>query len=324
MGDGTVGLGHLTRTAAVATELVARGHDVTIVAQTTAHLTHFADVSGATFHRVDHPERTWPLLHDLLDDDAPTVVVVDLIGFRHGELRRLRASGPAAVVTLASDGLESVDADLAVVDDPLLVDERPPAAMRVAIGLDLHVVRPSVLSARPSEPWQGDRARRVLLALGGADPELLTESLVRRLLRSKADIDLAAVIGAAWPLGRERASVADWRGRVIVHARPTDLADALLAADLVVTLGGRTTHEALALGRPVVCPSWRHMGRYVAALAATGLVTDLGPDLRDATRRIIELAGRPAPLHDAARAGFAAIDGGAAGRVASLCESVMR
>lgn len=308
-GDRTIGIGHLTRSAAVAAELVGRGHEVSISARVAEDLLGYATVPGASTRVVEPGVPSLP--------GGGGVVITDLPGLGPTDVEAL---GAARHVHLASDGLDRVRADLAIVDD-LALGPATVAAARVVVGIEHHVVRPEVLALRPERPWAGDRVRRVLIALGGADPGALTEPLVAALAARDPRLAVLAVAGPAWTDERSAALVRA-RGRDGVLIAPPDLATPILDADVVVTLGGRTTFEAFALGRPALCLAWSHMADYVAQLARASMVHDVGPDPEIAADRIVELSRFPDALVRTAAVSFATVDDQAAARVADLCESV--
>lgn len=317
-GDRSIGVGHLTRSAAVGAALVRRGHEVRIFAGTDADLLPYASIGGVAATAVSGEAGAEALAPWL--GPVPTVVVTDLPGLGRSDADRLRDLGAAAIVHLATDGLDRVTADLAIVDDLALPQTTAPAARRFVVGLEHHVVQPEVMGSRPSSPWSRPRADRVLVALGGADPGELTEPLVSALVRHDG-LRVAAIAGPAWCRDRTERFVAT-AGDADVLVAPNGLAAAILAADVVVTLGGRTTFEAFATGRPTACLRWSHMARYVDDLVAAGLTHDLGSDPAGAADRLAELARCPAPLAESAARAFGVVDGAAADRVAALCESV--
>ena len=193
-------------------------------------------------------------------------------------------------------------------------------------GPAFHCVRPAIMNHRPSRAWRfrpGEQ-QRVALCLGGADPGGLTERITKELISQiSPHLDLTVVLGPLWQSGR----VDDFCRRYGQSARvifsPKDLGKILAKADLAVTLGGNTTYEALALGRPVACIRWKYMTSFVSELARGGLAFDLGDDPGNAAREVVALLATAQPRERAAERGFRLLDGHGALRIASYLSHLL-
>lgn len=322
MGGGDAGIGHLTRCQALVPALLARGAKVQVIAQAELSLAPFIEAEGAELRLVPDAGAALSALKaaipcDLLVCDRPDLSVSDSEAYY--------AAGAGRIVLLASSRIGYFPCDLAIIDDPLLADSEPSLARRIEVGAHLHMVRQDVLALRPAAPVRLEPGKpvKLLIALSGTDPGALTEPLVAALSRQAADtglpLQLRVLIGAGWPGGRR----ADFRekapqGIEIIEA-PRALGEAIRASDAIVTLGGRTTYEAFALGRPAFCIPWDSTARYVFALDQQKLAFALDSDPQIAARAILAALDSPADIEARADRAFALADAGAADRVAALC-----
>ncbi|MFN3834968.1 MAG: hypothetical protein ACK4NO_03595 [Glycocaulis sp.] len=322
MGGGPAGIGHLTRCQALVPALLKRGADVQVIAQADISLAPFIEVEGvetrlATGRAASVSALKESLPAPLLIADRPDLTVADSEAHY--------AAGAGRIALLASSRIGYYPSDIAIIDDPVLAEAEAPRARRVEVGAHLHLVRPDVLALRPAAPVRLEPGKpvKLLIALSGTDPGELTEPLVAALSRQAADtgppLQLRVLIGAGWPAGRR----ADFRaiapqGIEIIEA-PRGLGEAIRASDAIVTLGGRTTYEAFALGRPAFCIPWDSTARYVFALDQQKLALALDSDPQIAARGIIAALDSPADIQARAARAFALADAGAADRVAALC-----
>jgi spore coat polysaccharide biosynthesis predicted glycosyltransferase SpsG len=228
------------------------------------------------------------------------VVVCDSYASRADDLLLYRADRVVAV--------DDLDRDLAV---DLVVDPSPGSrpdghrrARGVAAGPRFALVDPAICD-RPVAPPRAD-VERVLVATGGADAPGVGGRIARALAALLPAAEIRVAVG---PWGRPAA------GRV-VEVRCTDgLVDELADADLVVSAGGVTLVEALALGRPTVALALAgNQRRAVAGAVEAGAA--IGATVTAAASAAADLArdhDRRRALFDAARR---TVDGLGAARVA--------
>ena len=317
------GLGHLARSASVAAALSNHGAPVQLLVEALEAYPDLEAEAGSTpITRVSDRAGALAAYQQLSRGGPGTpVLVTDLLDLEPSDAGLARRMGFERLVHLTDSGADRYPADLFIDTDAIPQVHRTAASAALA-GAKFHAVRPTVAAARPGEPLRpdGDSAgRRALIALGGADPGRCTEELVRALVAALSPASgftpgFTLVAGPAFGAGR-RIALADATPDGFILADPgTDMARLTLSHDLVVTLGGETTYEAMCLGRPVACVSWAHMRPYVSALARSGLVADLGAE---PAGTLLALIRDEAALERLAMAGYEAIDGCGADRCAS-------
>jgi len=166
---------------------------------------------------------------------------------------------------------------------------------------------------------------RVLVTLGGADPQSSTTAVVeavqRALPQALVDVVIGPLFGPMLDLDRRAAGDA----RVRLHRDIDDLSALMSAADLAVSGGGQTLYELAAIGVPTVALCLAdNQEPNIAALAGVSLLSagPLHESLADGFRRVEEacrqLAADPALRERMSDAGRSLFDGQGAARVAEV------
>jgi spore coat polysaccharide biosynthesis predicted glycosyltransferase SpsG len=246
---------------------------------------------------------TRPVLVNAADGASADVVVVDSYAHRADDRDRFSAG-----VTVAIDDLQR---DLAV---DLLVDPTPGAtgephrsARTVLAGSRYALVDPNVRLLTPAPV--GSRVRSVLASCGGGENGKRVRELAR-VLRN----ELSASVAVQCVLGPWATEFEPIDGIDEVRAYQS-LTPNLAASDVVITAGGVTLLEALALGRPSIAiaisehqqPTVNGVARAGAALAAS--------DEEDAAALTSVLVHNESWRRELSRAATSLVDGRGAYRV---------
>lgn len=245
----------------------------------------------------------------LATDDEPVaaaVVVVDSYIQRADDRQRFAGSRRVAVDDLSRD----LDVDLLVA--PGGTTAQTSARRRVVTGLDYALLDPGLAGLAVAA--SGGTVNRVLVTTGA----------MRGQAASRA---LATALVAALPTAQVRMVVGPWDGAdppagVVPVTTRDGLARELVAADLVVTAGGVTLLEALALGRPTVAVCTADNQRLqldLVAAAGAALVCDID----EAVAAAVALAEDVERRRGLAAAARAAVDGRGAQRVAQAIERLL-
>jgi UDP-2,4-diacetamido-2,4,6-trideoxy-beta-L-altropyranose hydrolase len=184
------------------------------------------------------------------------------------------------------------------------------------------------LLRREFREWRGwthevpESARKVLVTLGGTDPDGVTLKVIEAIAQVRLmGLEAVIVVGAGNPrLGEVKALARAAAGTVRVRTDVTDMPKLMAWADVAVAAGGTTTWERALLGLPsLVIVLADNQKELVEASEQTGIGWNLGPHqelsvpaLADALRRLLV----DAPARGAmARRGPELIDGLGANRV---------
>lgn len=283
----TVGLGHLSRAGAVAAALRAQGHAVRAV------------VLGA--EGVEHDGIAWAAAGAGGDGGGEPLAAAVA-----GEGPLLVDSYRVDVAALARGGGDSGRA-VAVFWDGV-GDEPEGAALAITLrgedGPRLACLRPMFWGVAPRAV--APEVRRVLVATGGGAAGG-TGALAETVRGALPDVEVAAILG---PYADE--ALPDG---VIAVRTPPRMADALQAADLVVTAAGQTMLETLCVGTPCVATAVVDNQRaQLDLLASRGGVWASDADAIGAA--VVALAANRAERERLAAAGRKLVDGFGALRVA--------
>lgn len=319
------GVGHVMRSLALAEELLARGVRVVFVCDSSS--VPWADeqiqgrgipVEAAVWTPEEHVE-----LVGRLGLDAVVFDSYDLPGEVFSAVRR------SGVPTLAI-----VDGDLRGADADLLVDQNlsaefdqpvlPQGAVRLA-GLDYVLLRDEVLALRSSEPpvLRPAGLPKVFAFFGGTDAYGAGPYVVQALAATGVPFE-ATVVAPGEELVEAIALVPLQDGQHVQVIGPTSqLAQAVVESDLVVSASGTSTWELLCLGATagLVCVvDNQAMGyeRAVATGAAAGVGTlaELKADPTKAAAVLRKLLTDAQGRAELAQAGWKLVDGQGRARVA--------
>ena len=158
---------------------------------------------------------------------------------------------------------------------------------------------------------------RVLITLGGSDPENLTPRIAAAL-KDCGELEISVVVGAAYPHVDELQRTAAQEIRVLCDAR--NMAALMHDADIAIIAAGGTLWELLSMGCAVLSYSRNVVqARVVSDLAKAGVVVDLGDTSSFDPQRLAQavkgLAGSATRRQRMVELGRKMIDGLGASRV---------
>ena len=121
-----------------------------------------------------------------------------------------------------------------------------------------------VLLRREFWPWRGWRreipavARKVLVTLGGGDPDNVTLKVIRALAQVEIEgLEAVVVVGPANPhLEELQAAVKDTPHPIRLESNVTNMPELMAWADVAITAGGSTCWETAFMGLPICCNDW--------------------------------------------------------------------
>jgi UDP-2,4-diacetamido-2,4,6-trideoxy-beta-L-altropyranose hydrolase len=323
-GPGT-GMGHLVRSAALAEELRRRGWATWLASR--AMPTSFAEQQEASgcglIPLAGDQEAEFATMSRMLGARSAWVVL-DHYGLGADWLQGARRITEARLVL---DDLRDRKLECEIVVNPWFVGGRGAYAelapgARLLLGPAFALVRSEFLVARGSAPARSfDAVRRILISLGGTDPEGATGRVIDEVLTSAPWAEVDVLLGHATRTARVPAT-----DRVHVYVDPPDVPALMLAADLAVGAGGGMTWERCAIGLPslivAVADNQREQSEMVAASGAArylGPLAALEPGaIAAAVAGVLEADVRG----EMARCGQALVDGLGCVRVADQMEGV--
>lgn len=315
-----IGVGHVVRSLALAEEAVASGHEVTFVGEYDGRfvLDQLAR-SGAGVRRSARGAQLARELSAAVEELAPDVVHLDTYD-------DLDLDTTALVSNVEDHTFGRRPADLVV--DPNFGAETEPRDADPATVLRGSRYAPlrALVTTRRGE-WQlRDSAERVLVVMGGTDPQGLTPRVVDLLARTDRPLHVTAITA---PGRRAAVEAVDPRRLEVELLEPVDDLPALAAhQDLVVSAAGTSVWELCCLGVPMalVCAVDNQRAGYdrvVAADAAIGLGSTLrGEEADRAVRELDETLENAATRLVLARQASHVVDGLGAWRVVRAWEQL--
>jgi UDP-2,4-diacetamido-2,4,6-trideoxy-beta-L-altropyranose hydrolase len=170
-------------------------------------------------------------------------------------------------------------------------------------------------------------AQRLLISLGGADPDNVSQRVIEALSHlGDVAIKTVLVVGPANPHREKLAVLASSRG-VELAIDPPDLAGLMVEADMAITTGSTSFWELACLGVPtliiVIADNQRAVAR-AAENAGAAIVLGEGDHLvpRTVAAAIAALAAHPDRRKQMREAGRTLVDGKGARRVAEAIANI--
>jgi spore coat polysaccharide biosynthesis predicted glycosyltransferase SpsG len=168
-----------------------------------------------------------------------------------------------------------------------------------------------------------DRVGRVLITVGGSDPNNLTVRLMQWTAKTLGSVRQDVVVGPLFEnLEALKAEAGTLGGSIVLHENRQDMKSLMLAADLALCGGGQTTYELAAAGTPAIAiQTADNQTVNLKGLSAAGSLAWAG-DVNDAdleskiTRELKTLAGDAARRAAMSRLGRTLVDGQGSTRVA--------
>ena len=288
----TIGTGHVMRCLALAQAWLAGGGRSTLLGYCPAELLQRRiRAAGVDFQPLEHRH---PKAGDLTatldwlrrigseaDPAAPAWLVLDGYHFDAAYQQAIRQTGCRLLVIDDMARLPRYYADLLLNQN--LAAERLSYTCdeetTVMLGSRYALVRPEFLSCRPRRRRTPEMARRLLVTMGGADPENVTPQVVRALERlDLPGMEGKVLVGAANPrLESLRAAIERSGADLELLTNVEDMPRLMAWADVAVAAAGITCWEMALMGLPAaVLVVAENQLRIAEPLAEAGAVVNLG------------------------------------------------
>ena len=182
-------------------------------------------------------------------------VVLD--GYQFGtEFQRVIKNAGLRLLVVDDDGCaRHYVADLILNPNPCAVREMYPShdsSTALLLGPRHALLRREFLPARPANRTHAARARRVLVTLGGADPDNRTRTILEAIA-SIEELTTIAVVGPNNPRATELEQLARrLGGRITIRRNPPDMPQLMAWADLAISAAGSTCWELAFMGTPML------------------------------------------------------------------------
>ena len=280
-----MGSGHVMRCLALAQAWGGRGGPVWFLSRcNNATLQQRIQAAGAEFLSLS-PDASVPLdiqsTLTLLAELKAAYVVLDGYDFDSDYQRAVRAGGYRLLVIDETVRLTHYDADILLNQNlgaaELKYDCNSDAV--VLLGPEYALLRREFIFWRSRLHTVPETARKILVTLGGSDPDNVTLNVIEALRRLETTrLQIRVVAGPANPHIEElRDAAAAFPGRLELLSAVSDMAPLMAWADLAITAAGGTCWELACLGLTAVSLVIAENQRGIAEeLGTAGVVFNLG------------------------------------------------
>jgi len=267
----------------------------------------------------------------LAEDRAADWIAVDGYHFAAGYQRALKDAGRRILWIDDYGHAAPYCADL-VLNQNVRAEEQIYAnredRTRLLLGTSYMLLRREFLAWREWHRRTPPRAERILVSLGGSDPDNVTTTIVEGLETVGCrGLEVRVIVGPANPHADALATACRRsKQRIEIRRNVTDMPAAMAWADLAVSAGGSTCYEMAYMGLPNLAVVLADNQRLIVErLAAKNVAVNLGPcdslsaaGVGAAIARLIEARDQRAEM---AANGRRLVDGHGAARVveALLC-----
>lgn len=253
-----------------------------------------------------------------------TIIVVDGYGFDADYQRALRAAGLTVLFLDDCGHATSYDAQF-VLNQNAYADERMYAKRQndtvLLLGSRYCLLRQEFLEWKSWKRSTETKATKLLLTLGGADPQNATGTVLKALQNLTNPIEATVVVGDGnphLPSLQSLAKTAKFPVNIVVNA--TEMPRLMAENDMAISAGGSTCYELAFMRLPMLTIVLADNQKAVAAsLEEHGCSVNLGNinTLKDAMilREVSALIGDAVKRTSMAKAGGKLVDGEGADRV---------
>lgn len=153
-------------------------------------------------------------------------------------------------------------------------------------GFEYYIVGNEVIKNRKKNLKHIKSIKNILICFGGADPAFFTEYFAKNINDSKYNYKI--VLGPAMPKNRKENILTIKKENIEYIDSPENMIKLLLNSDLLITLGGMTTYEAMCLGVPASAVRWNYLEYIVKSFGEKNMITDLG-NIDEAYQNLLNL-----------------------------------
>jgi len=121
------------------------------------------------------------------------------------------------------------------------------------LGPEYAILRPQFQKARENLRKRDGGVNRILVFMGGADPQNVTSKVLRAIhMHERSDIAVDVVVGNLSPYHDEIKILTSNMPNTICHHNVENMAELMASADLCIGAGGTTTWERCCEGLPTI------------------------------------------------------------------------
>ncbi|MGJ0373020.1 hypothetical protein NG764_11370 [Aliarcobacter cryaerophilus] len=190
---------------------------------------------------------------------------------------------------------------------------------RIYRGFEYYIVGSEILKYRGKLFSPKSSIKNILICFGGADPAFFTEYFVEKINDSKYNYKI--VLGPAMPKNRKENILTIKKENIEYIDSPKNMIELLLNSDLLITLGGMTTYEAMCLGVPASAVRWNYLEYIVKSFGEKNMITDLG-NIDEAYENLLNIDIDIDKVNSICKNAYDIIDGSALKNIKKIIDSI--
>lgn len=321
-GNKKIGIGNLSRCRTLASELVKiNSEKVVIIYETCEELMNKFSVDKAmNFRAKDRIEAKDIIVKTVGKyEDKINIIITDLLDLNYRDNIYYKNHGFHYLIHLNDWNIEDYKPDIFINGDAFLHKWDIDSRIKVFAGPEYHMVKPEVVKRRPKSPWNEECVDNILVCFGGSDPAYYTEMLVKNIYNNHLYIhkNFNVILGPVFSEKRIKEILKYKADNINFINNPNNIENIILNNDLVITLGGITSYEAMCLGRPVAAFEWKYMKYYIQRLDEAGIIMNLKYG-NEGLKNFYDFINEIDKLKLLSKNGWKTIDGKGVERVAKL------
>ena len=184
-------------------------------------------------------------------------------------------------------------------------------------GFEYYIVGNEVIKNRKKSLESIKSMKNILICFGGADPAFFTEYFAKKINDSKYNYKI--VLGPAMPKNRKENILTIKKENIEYVDSPENMIKLLLNSDLLITLGGMTTYEAMCLGVPASAVRWNYLEYIVKGFGEKNMITDFG-NIDEAYQNLLNL--KLDKVNEVCKNAYDIIDGSALENIKKIIDSI--
>lgn len=280
-GNKDIGIGNIIRSKTLGEELISNNKNpVYFICETDITVTNMFAIKGAINHFVPNREEALLIMGDIsvsAKSWADNILITDILDLIYEDNIFYKNMGFKYIIQLNDSNVGEFKPDLFINGDAFSREYNFEKSIKILSGVEFYIMKKEIRQVRPIKPWDKDSVKKVLISFGGADPAYYTELITNYLYKNKEflNIDFSIVLGPAFSSDRI-SNIKKYEDNNIKFYINPNIKELILINDVVITLGGMTSYEAMCLGKPVGAIGWKYMGYYIRELDKINLLFNLG------------------------------------------------
>ncbi len=251
-----IGSGHVFRCLALADRWLKKKGNVLFV----GHLPgNFQSILKKKRHRVSHIESVKSIdFHirnalDLYQKSVSGWIVLDGYGFESKHYEKIKRSGAKLLVIDDTVRIQKYRADILLNQNPYAEELKysvNPGCIMLS-GSKYALLREDFKLRRPPEPSNPAQVSKIMITMGGADPDNITQRIIESFNSVLQALTLVIVLG---PSNRHKKKISHSVKQSVhnceIHDAVSDMAELMMQVDFTITAAGSTCWELCCLGVP--------------------------------------------------------------------------